>query len=391
MSWRLSDLVIGGEIINTKNYSTHGYIALRGLEQPILLQLTGNCEPDLFGRHIRFEVRPRGGQGKGSTKAAAGEGEASPRDLSGLARRQIGPTGMMTANHRVKDAGCSIHELIMRCKPGEPPPVPWKRCLYLEWFSQNGQVLVEIPDPIIDFVGEDEAEPQEAELPADGHDPEGWEGGADTDDSAGPSITEVWLDADGRADIREVAPDEMQGCDDSRDCRYGCSDPYGLISDDLQRQLDAQSRELDRAIRGDTEDADDADFARDLELMDECIARGEGEPVGGLFDLPIKMPLPDQLADDEIESHLKALLGQMALHGVALDVCEHFTPRDCYRLLIEEICRNQNAYAELRGTRWVQHFMTSEYCEACEEEMRRQSEEDRLKGGQPPEEGGEGG
>ena len=368
MSWRLGDLVIGGEIINTTNYSTHGYLTLRGVDEPIFLQLTGNCDPDLAGRHMRFEVRPRPTPNGDSQAAGAKPNEAEDPDIGGLARQQIGPTGMMTASHRVKVADCPIHELIMRCKLGEPPPMAWKRCLYLEWFSQNGRVLVEIPDPIVEFVGEEQVADQAIESPDDGLDPNNQEFNTDPDDDEDPeaapglSISEIRLDDDGNADVYDFSPDKDPGCEG----KCGCGDSFGLISDDLQRQLDAQSRELDRAIHG---EQDDADFTHDLELMDDCIARNDCEPVGGLFDNPIKMPPADTLDDKEVESHLKALLGQMALHGVALDVCEHFTPRDCYRLLIEEICRNQNAYPRLRGTRWVQHFMTSEYCKDCEREL----------------------
>lgn len=383
MSWRLGDLVISGEIINTTNYSTHGYLTLRGVDEPILLQLTGNCDPDLAGRHMRFEVRPRPTQDADSPATGTDSDDNAVPDITGLARQQIGPTGTMTANHRVKVADCSIHELIMRCKLGEPPPMQWKRCLYLEWYSQNGRVLVEIPDPIVEFVGEDETEPMDTEPTANESDPDDWEHDANTDDadpddaSHGLSITDIRFDEDGNADIRDVTPDDVQGCGE---CDCGRGDPYGLISADLQRELDAQSRELDRAIRGDT-DAEDPDFSRELELMDDCIAKDDSEPVGTLFDAPIKMPPPDTLDDKEVESHLKILLGQMALYGVALDVCEHFTPRDCYRLLIEEICLNQSAYPRLRGTRWVQHFMTSEYCDTCEQELERQFEEERRQRG----------
>jgi hypothetical protein len=56
----------------------------------------------------------------------------------------------------------------------------------------------------------------------------------------------------------------------------------------------------------------------------------------------------------------------LARCGVSLAVCHHFTPREAYRLLIEEICVEERAYRELQGTQWVQTFMTSEYCPQCE-------------------------
>jgi hypothetical protein len=58
--------------------------------------------------------------------------------------------------------------------------------------------------------------------------------------------------------------------------------------------------------------------------------------------------------------------------GVSLDMCEHFTPRDAYRLLVEQLLHEPGAYRELRGTGWVQHVSTWEFCPACEAEFERE-------------------
>jgi hypothetical protein len=75
---------------------------------------------------------------------------------------------------------------------------------------------------------------------------------------------------------------------------------------------------------------------------------------------------PEGLSEEDAEAELKVLLARLALHGVALDMCEHYTAAEAYRLLIEEICQEERAYAELRGTQWVQHFSTSDHCAECE-------------------------
>ena len=56
MAYRLGEHVLCGEIFNTSNYSTHGYLVLRGTDHAVSLQLTGNCGEDLRGRNIRFEA-----------------------------------------------------------------------------------------------------------------------------------------------------------------------------------------------------------------------------------------------------------------------------------------------------------------------------------------------
>ena len=57
MALQLSDLVVCGEIFNTSKNTVHGWLGLRDQERAVHLQLTGNPEPDLVGRHIRFESK----------------------------------------------------------------------------------------------------------------------------------------------------------------------------------------------------------------------------------------------------------------------------------------------------------------------------------------------
>ena len=145
MAFRLGDKVISGELFNTQNYSVHGWLALRGADQPLVLNLTGNCDPDLRGKHIRFEARSVP-ERDDSTSC-----QANP-DLSGIAWQQVGPTGTMTAARMVKVSDYPPAEFYIRSKLGEPPPTEWKRCLYLEWYSQNGRVVMELADPVLEFV-----------------------------------------------------------------------------------------------------------------------------------------------------------------------------------------------------------------------------------------------
>ena len=87
--------------------------------------------------------------------------------------------------------------------------------------------------------------------------------------------------------------------------------------------------------------------------------------IGGIDGLPD----PDDLNEEMAEDHLKALLGRLAMIGVALSVCEHYTPRDTYRLLVKRILPEAGAFKELIGTEWVQHYMTAEYCAKCDEQV----------------------
>ena len=358
MAWRLGQFVVRGEINNTSRYSVRGWIEFRGRKGPFLLQLTGDCNPDLAGRHIRFEARDSESQAKHTEIGSQPPGEV---DLSGLASQQIGPTGTMTAARKVKVADCPPKELYLRCKLDEPPPMQWKRCLYLEWYSQNGRVVVELADPRIEFVEPDE--PAEAE--ADDSSTRTQPPQDEEPPSAGLSITSLRIDEDGNVEIRDETPTE-------EDADEECDDQYGLIPEELQRQFDIEAASTDRAIEN---DEDKPREIREMELMDDLIESGPGEPLEELFDTPVTFPLPGGLNDEEVEAALKSLLAQLALFNVSLDVCEHFAPRDAYRLLLEQICPEERAYPELRHTQWVQFYSTSDYCEQCQAEFEREHEE----------------
>jgi len=353
MAFRIGDEVVCGEIINTSNYSTHGWLELRGRDQPVTLQLTGNCSEDLAGRHIRFEARQQPAAPVDADPSDPESDDGPPgdddvpkftsADRTGLAWQQVGPTGTMTAARKVNVADCSVEELRRRRELGEPPPARPKRCLYLEWFSQNGRVVIELVDPEIEFVEEDAIDDAGDEQ-------------ADNDTAEIQDETPPFDSSDNPFD------DEDEDEEDN---------PFQLIPDELQQQLDADAWATDREIEYGGEKPD---VIREMELMDDLIEQGEGDPVGMLFDGPVKLPRPEQLNDEQVEESLKSLLAQLALYGIALHVCEHFTPRDTYRLLLEEICTEEHAYGQLRGTGWVQHFMTSEFCQKCDEEFDREYE-----------------
>ncbi len=142
MALRLGDHVIRGEIFNDKPYSTHGWIELEGEETPLIFELTGDCLPDLKGKHVYFRANPEHDWEK-----------PKPLDRA-LAKilhwHQIGPTGTITADSWVRAIPCPTEEFITRARLGEPPPTTWKRHFYMEWYSQNGRVVIELAGAIVE-------------------------------------------------------------------------------------------------------------------------------------------------------------------------------------------------------------------------------------------------
>jgi hypothetical protein len=377
MAWRLNDLVVRGELFNTRSYSTHGWVELKGQEQPLVLELTGNCSPDLRGWHIQFEARPSPGEEGARSRRKKGRGGPSKKELQGLAWQQIGPTGTMTAARKVRVADCPPEELYMRFKAGEPPPMEWKRCLTLEWFSQNGRVVIELADPIlevVEYIGPDGA-PEKVPPPEPEPDPPVDEEGRAI--GGGFSATSIQINEDGEAEIRDETPAIIG----EGDAAESPEDPYGLFSDDLRRQLEADARDADRSL-----ESDDDRFMRETERMDDLIEHGEGETLQDILGRARKRPLPDGLSDERAEGVFKGLLAQLALYGIALHVCEHFTPREAYKLLLERILPEEKAFPQLRGTGWTQSFMTSEYCPQCAARAEREWKES-----QPPDGGTDAG
>jgi len=118
VTWALGQSVVRGRIDNTARKRITGRIWLKGREEPLELDLRGDCMRDIAGCLIKF------------TNEDAREGD----DID-LASLQTGVTGEMTASRKIRFLdGCAS-----KGKTGN--------CLYLEWFSDvNGRVLIEGPD-----------------------------------------------------------------------------------------------------------------------------------------------------------------------------------------------------------------------------------------------------
>lgn len=117
MAWHLNKAVENGEIDNTVAGTTTGRIWLRGMDEPLLLSLEGDCWRDLAGARLEF------------TNPTPLEGT----NFASLDPDQVGLVGDMTAALRVCYADRRNHS-----------DVRWCNTLYIEWFSEaNGRVLIE--------------------------------------------------------------------------------------------------------------------------------------------------------------------------------------------------------------------------------------------------------
>lgn len=120
MAWRIENAIVRGEIDNTSPGRTVGRLWLIHQEQPLELDLVGDCWRDLAGAVLTFQ-------------------NPCPDyslEAPGLASPQSGVVGDMTASRKGKVHHTELHSV----------GFTWQNHLSLEWFDVvNGRVLVETP------------------------------------------------------------------------------------------------------------------------------------------------------------------------------------------------------------------------------------------------------
>jgi hypothetical protein len=132
MAWRIHERISKGEIDNRQRDHVRGQIWLVGRDEPIRLDLSGNCLRDLAGCLVKFE-NPQ-------AKPAADEDVA-------LADRQSGVAGEITASRKVRVFDVPLEEALRITREGKAPPEHMGNCFYLEWFGDtNGRVVIESTD-----------------------------------------------------------------------------------------------------------------------------------------------------------------------------------------------------------------------------------------------------
>src|SRR5437660_1033049 len=127
MAWRIEENVVSGEIDNRTPGRVHGKVWLAGRNDPVVLELSGNCHKDLAGCRLAFT-------------------NPAPKldSRMTLAANQSGAVGDMTAARKVRVIE-NFDYLAM--KWGQKFPEHLASCLYLEWFSHaNGRVVIESTD-----------------------------------------------------------------------------------------------------------------------------------------------------------------------------------------------------------------------------------------------------
>ena len=377
MAWRISDFAVRGEIRNGARNSVSGWLeVLRkekhgGIEtiEPslVMLSFTGNLSGELEGRTFRFEVKERD--------------LPQPRPVLEKEFRsdQVGAMGDCVYR-MVRVPLIPLDEYLEACKRGEAPPEEQRPSVYLEWYSQNGRVVLELLDPKIEFEGDyrDLADPEPEPVPS-------------PEDVGPPEFTTVVRNDDGTFDVMRESGDHSDSMDDAdpfalfpanleEQIRNSASEPDpGSVSSEFSdnveypwpdetpdnEQTSATTRSWDEVIPG-----IDPETKAMYEQWDEVVHGTKDEPLTWLFEEPLCLPRPDDVRDEQHAWEvLLSLLTAMALRGVAFDMCPHFTALQAYRLLIEDLLPEAGVHPQLVSTGFVQHYSSWESCSVCEAEF----------------------
>lgn len=147
MAWRIDEAVVRGEIDNRTRGHVTGRIWFTGRDEPVVLELAGNCWRDLAGRRLEF-TNP----------------EPKPGLHGNLVARQTGSVGDITASRKVKVLDILLEDLPLYYKTGRETPWHWGNSLYLEWVSEHdGRVVIESASFELKIVGEPAWEMTDAE------------------------------------------------------------------------------------------------------------------------------------------------------------------------------------------------------------------------------------
>jgi len=148
VAWRLHEYVLRGEIDNRTRERVVGRVWLAGIAEPLVLDLLGDCHPDIAGCLLHFE---------------------NPQPVTTTrppATRQRGTTGDITAARKVRVFDVPFEEAYAMIKTGEAPPEHIANAFYLEWHSyvsgrfviESAEYRLEISEPAWRFTKEELAE-----------------------------------------------------------------------------------------------------------------------------------------------------------------------------------------------------------------------------------------
>lgn len=365
MALRIEQSVVRGEIRSSRRNSISGWIEIRrhGMKDGLsitetvvaTLSLVGNLDGQLDGRDFRFRVR---------------EGDSS--DMHSVQEQsfhlqQVGVIGD-SAFRMVRVPLIPIEEFLLARQRGDAAPEELRMSIYLEWYSQNGRVVMELLDPEMEFDGGDSqlADCTPDDLP-------------ETDPALPPSITTILRGDDGTIEVFDNSPDSVLGEDDLQeetDDAHSADDEYGLFESNFEQLIresafsDVHEAETTSQTHWDELIPGIPPAIKALyEQWDEVLHGEHDQPLTSLFEEPLRLPIPDDLTSEkQAWEALSSLLGAMAIRGVGVEMCPHLSAAEAYRMLVTDLLPEVRVHPNLLNSGFICHLSTWECCEECQNE-----------------------
>ena len=117
------------------------------------------------------------------------------------------------------------------------------------------------------------------------------------------------------------------------------------------------------------------DWSARFDVLEQALESEEEQPIGSLISPPIELPPADQMAPRELHQRLKEALGRLALLGICVDLCEHYTVRDAYQLVRDTIWWEETTHPQLARSGYLMHYLTFDHCRRCRQEEENWIEE----------------
>ncbi|MBL8817499.1 MAG: hypothetical protein JNL58_15850 [Planctomyces sp.] len=353
MALRLHNHVLRGEIRNSTQNSVYGYFVVaqeaantrdareHGCEI-IHFSLTGNLKGELAGRSFRFDS---------CHEECGGYFQQFPSQrLDDHFRwRQVGSMGDGEIRMiREVPHGVTIEEIASGTV--RVPLEPTALCLYFEWYGQNGRIVLEIVRPTIQFLEEpsrhldviqsgcSHSASRQADTSQSLSGPPGGKTHQKNSILASPSAPEHSARCFG---LDDNAPLFDQEIDEFR------------LNDDDYSEMTIEEDELW-----------EFDFA-----SDNLPSISQPTLTSIVQTPPIRELNVDQLTDEEAWEALGSILSQLALNGIALDMCPHCSPQRAINLLISKLLPETVAPPLLNDPGLILHLSTWDHCRICEAEF----------------------
>jgi hypothetical protein len=111
------------------------------------------------------------------------------------------------------------------------------------------------------------------------------------------------------------------------------------------------------------------------DFLDEMCSGACDTRIADVLQPIMKLRRTPDLDDREVVYQLKSVLANLARHGITLDMCEHFSARQAYTLLVDHLLQEELTYPNLPSVGYVQHLMTHEHCANCAQELEEMLDE----------------